>query len=147
MAYFYNMEFDPNNNVVKICAQGMEMEGKGKPEEAKNLFIQAWDEASNDFEKFTAAHYVARHQNSVKDKLKWDETALQFALKINDNTIKGTYPSLYLNIAKCYEDLNDFENARKNYEYALSFSDQLPDDGYGKMIKGGITNGLERLAK
>jgi rifampin ADP-ribosylating transferase len=140
------MQFDPNNNVVKLCAQGMEMEGKGNPEGAGRLFLQAWNEAVNDFEKFTAAHYVARHQKSVADKLKWDETALQLALKINDDTIKGTYPSLYLNIAKCYEDLNDFDNARKNYQLARSFSDYLPNDGYGKMIKSGIMNGIERIS-
>jgi tetratricopeptide (TPR) repeat protein len=139
------MQFDPDNHVVKLCAQGMEMEGKGKPEDASRLFFQAWNEATDDFEKFTAAHYVARHQKSVSDKLKWDETALQLALKINDDTIKGTYPSLYLNIAKCYEDLNDFDNARKNYQSALSFTNLLPDSGYGNMIKGGIINGIERV--
>lgn len=141
------MEFDPNNNVVKLCAQGMDMEGKGKPEEASKLFLQAWNESTNDFEKFTASHYVARHQKSVADKLKWDETALQLALKINNDTVKGTFPSLYLNIAKCYEDLKDPDNAKKNYELALSFSDLLPDNGYGNMIKGGIKNGIERVTK
>lgn len=139
------MEFDPNNKIVKLCAQGMDMEGKGKPEEASKLFLQAWDEATIDFEKFTVAHYLARHQKSVSDKLKWDETALQLALKINDDTVKGTYPSLYLNIGKCYEDLNDFDTARKNYQLALSYTNQLPDNGYGDMIKGGIKNGIERV--
>ena len=62
------MEVDPNNNVVKLCTQGMGLEGEGKPEEARELFIKAWNEATNDFEKFTAAHYVARHQKSVSDK-------------------------------------------------------------------------------
>jgi tetratricopeptide (TPR) repeat protein len=77
--------------------------------------------------------------------LKWDEIALQSALKINDDNVKEAYPSLYLNIAKCYEDLNDFSNARKNYESALSFTNLLPDDGYGNMIKSGIANGIERV--
>jgi hypothetical protein len=139
------MEFEPNNNIVKLCAQGMEMEGMGKSEEASRLFIQAWDEATNDFEKFTAAHYVARHQKSIADKLKWDQTALQHALAINSDTVKMTLPSLYLNIAKCYEDLDDFDNARKNYKLALSSTDLLPDNGYGNMIKGGIMNGLDRV--
>jgi tetratricopeptide (TPR) repeat protein len=141
------MEFDPNNNVVKLCAQGMDMEGKGKPEEASKLFLQAWNEATNDFEKFTAAHYVARHQKSVNDKLKWDEIALQLALKINNDTVKGTFPSLYLNIAKCYEDLNDLDNARKNYDLALSFANLLPDNGYGNMVKGGIMKGIARVTE
>ena len=98
------MEFDPNNNVIKLCVQGMDMEGKGKPWEASRIFLQAWNEAINDFEKFTAAYYVARHQENVRDKLKWLETSLQFALKINDVSVKGAFPSLYSNIAKCYED-------------------------------------------
>ena len=139
------MPFDPNNNIIKLCAQGMSLEGEGKKEEALKLFLQAWDEAANDFEKFTSAHYVARHQKSMTDKLKWDEIALNFALKINDENMKGTYPSLYLNIGKCYEDLNDFESARENYELALSFTTFLADDGYGKMIKGGIMNGIDRV--
>ena len=32
------MEFDPNNQIVKLCALGMDMEGQGKLEEASNLF-------------------------------------------------------------------------------------------------------------
>ena len=141
------MEFDPNNNVVKLCAQGMDMEGKGKPEEASRLFLQAWHEATNDFEKFLAAHYIARQQKTVSDKLNWLETTLKFALKVNDSAVKSAFPSLYLNIAKCYEDLNEVDNAKRNYEIALSFSDLLPDNGYGNMIKGGIKNGIERVSK
>ncbi len=40
------MEFNPNSNVVKLCIQGMDMEEKGKPEEAGILFLQAWNEAT-----------------------------------------------------------------------------------------------------
>lgn len=141
------MEFDPNNHIVKLCAQGMDQEAKGNPEEASKLFLQAWNEATTDFEKFTAAHYVARHQKSTADKLKWDETSLHLALKINDDTVKGTFPSLYLNIAKGYEDLNDLANAKKNFELAHSFTHLLPGDGYGNMIRGGIINGLKRLTE
>ena len=123
------MEFNPNNNVIKLCVEGMDMEEKGNPEEASRLFLQAWNEAINDFEKFIAAHYVARHQKNIPDKLKWLETALQFALKINNEAVKGAFPSLYLNIAKCYEDLNDPDNSKKNYELAISFKDKPSDKG------------------
>lgn len=137
--------YDPNNKIVKLCAEGMELEGQGKKEEALKQFKQAWDEASNDFEKFTAAHYVARHQKSVTDKLKWDKIALELALKIDDEKVKGAYPSLYLNIAKGYEDLNDFKKAKINYDLATSFSSFLSDDGYGNMIRYGIKNGIDRI--
>jgi len=123
------MEFDPHNNVIKLCVQGMDAEEKGKPEEASKIFLQAWNEATNDFEKFTAAYYIARHQKNVCDKLKWLETSLQLALKINDVTVKGAFPSLYSNIAKCFEELSDPENAKKNYELANSFTDNPSDNG------------------
>ena len=123
------MEFTPNNHVVKRCLQGMEMEEKGKPEEAARLFHQAWDEATNDFEKFIATHYVARHQKNVSDKLNWLETSLQFALKINNDTVKSAFPALYLNIAKCYEELKEPEKAKENYDLAASFKDNPSDKG------------------
>jgi hypothetical protein len=82
------MEFNPNSTIIKLCLQGMDMEGKNKPEEAKRLFLQAWEEASNDFEKYIAAHYVARHQKDVPGKLKWLERSLHHALKINDDSVK-----------------------------------------------------------
>ena len=123
------MEFDPNNNVVKLCLQGMSMEEKGKPEEAGRLFLQAWNEAGDDFERFLAAYYAARHQKNVPDKLKWLETALQFALKINNDAVKSAFPSLYSNIAKCYEDMGDSDSAKKNYELAISFKETPSDRG------------------
>ena len=123
------MEFNPANQIIQLCIQGMELEEKGKAEEARSIFLQAWNESINDFEKFTSAYYVARHQETVRDKLKWLETSLQFALKINDVTVSGAFPSLYLNIAKCYEDLNDRERATKSYELANSYSSNPSDSG------------------
>lgn len=57
----------------------------------------------------------------------------------------ATYPSLYLNIAKCHEDLHDLTKARENYRSALRFAAYLPDDGYSNMIKAGIANGIQRV--
>jgi tetratricopeptide (TPR) repeat protein len=139
------MLFDPQNPVNKLCAQGMQLEGEAKPEEAAKLFRQAWNEATNTAEKFVAAHYVARHQNTIADKLKWDETALTFALVLDSPEISGVFPSLYLNIAKCYEDMKDFDKAVENYQSALECAKFLPDNGYGNMIRSGIKRGMERI--
>jgi len=123
------MEFSPFNPIVKRCIQGMDLEEKGRPEEASKIFFQAWNEATNDFEKFLAAFYVARHQINHLDRLKWYQTALSLALTINDDSVKGAYPSLYINIAKCYDDLNDRDNAKKNYELGNSFIGKPSDKG------------------
>jgi hypothetical protein len=121
------MEFNPSNNVVQLCIQGMAMEENGKPDEASQLFLKAWNEATNDFEKFIAAHYVARRQKTATHRLKWYQTALQFALKVDGDAVKGAYTSLYLNIAKCYEELGDLENAKRNNELAI-LSKHKPED-------------------
>jgi rifampin ADP-ribosylating transferase len=123
------MEFNPNNHIVKLCLQGMFMEEKDKPGEAKKLFLQAWDEATNDFEKFLAAYYVARHQQTTPDKIKWLETALQLAFKLNDDTSKAAIPLLYSNLAKSYEDAGDLLNAKKNSELAVSSIAEPSDKG------------------
>ena len=123
------MEFNPNNDIVKRCLQGMGLEETGKPQEASKLFLQAWNEATNDFEKFITAHYVSRHQKNVPDKLKWLKTALKHALKVNDDTVTSAFPSLYLKIANCYEDLGDPDKAKKNYELATSYKYKPSDTG------------------
>src|ERR1043165_7425202 len=123
------MEFNPNNNVIKLCLQGMDLEGKDKPDEAGSVFLQAWNEATVDFEKFIAAHYVARHRKPVSDRLGWLETALQFALKCNHDAVNGALPSLYSNIAKCHEDLGNPDKAKENYELANSSSSKPSDKG------------------
>ncbi|MEO6149506.1 MAG: hypothetical protein ABIP28_05070 [Mucilaginibacter sp.] len=123
----------------------MTLEGEGRPKDALRLFEQAWDIATDDYELFTAAHYVARQQADIVGKLKWDETALSYALKIPNEDANSTLPSLYLNVAKSHEDLKDFEKARINYLLALDFENYLPNDGYGIMIKAGIQNGIERV--
>ncbi len=141
------MQFDTNNNAVKLCAQGMEIEGGGDKVEAQKLFMQAWNEAKDDFEKFIAAHYVARNQKTIEGKLEWDELALKLAIKITDYNINQSLPSLYLNIAKGYEDLKDYKKAFENYQMALQFIGFLPDSGYGNMIRLGIDAGILRISK
>jgi rifampin ADP-ribosylating transferase len=123
------MEFNQNNKIVRLCLQGIGMEKGGKPKEASELFLQAWGEAVYDFEKFISAYFVARQQNTVADKLKWLETALQIALKMNDDSVQSAFPSLYLSIAKCYEDMGDFDTAKKNYELAAACNDTPSDTG------------------
>ncbi|MCB0280393.1 MAG: NAD(+)--rifampin ADP-ribosyltransferase [Calditrichaeota bacterium] len=123
------MEFSAANHIVQLCIQGMEMEEQGKVEEARRLFLQAWEEGRADLEKFLAAHYLARQQTIVSDQLKWLETALEFALKIDDHGLQSAYPSLYLSIAACYEDLNQPDNAKTNRDLANSFREEPADSG------------------
>jgi tetratricopeptide (TPR) repeat protein len=139
------MQFDPNNEVIQLCAKGIETEGTGDIDAAKALYLEAWGKATNNMEWFTAAHYLARNQTDLNEQLKWNMLSLEYALKIDDEAIKGTYPSLYLNMGKSYEDLGNIPEAAKYYTLAQDHTHYLPDDGYGKMIRGGITEALKRV--
>jgi tetratricopeptide (TPR) repeat protein len=123
------MEFNPTNPIVQRCLQGMEIEANGQQEEASKVFLDAWNEATNDYEKFLGAYYVARQQTNVREKLNWLETALQLALKINDHPVNGAFAPLYESIAKCYEELNEHDNSQKHYELAKSYPESAIDNG------------------
>lgn len=138
------MQFDPDNVVVKLCAEGMSAEFEGNLEQAHHIFQQAWDSATNDFEAFTAAHYLARNQKRPEDVLLWNMKALDYANAINDDEMKIHYPSLYLNVAKSYEVLGDLKEAVKYYQFAADKAAQLPGGKYGDMIRSGIAEGLKR---
>ncbi|HET7433196.1 MAG TPA: NAD(+)--rifampin ADP-ribosyltransferase [Thermoanaerobaculia bacterium] len=121
------MDFNPNNPVVQLCIQGMEREGKGEPEEAQRLFLQAWSDAANDFERFIAAYFVARQHPDAAGRLEWLQTALQLALQVNDESVAAAFPFLYANIAECQEASGDHASAEANRERAISF-DHAPSD-------------------
>jgi rifampin ADP-ribosylating transferase len=115
-----NIKFDPNNAIIKLCMSGLGLEDSGNSEDAITMFHKAWHEATDDYERFIVSYHLARIQKSISDKLKWMKTSLQCALKINDDNVKSAYSTLYLNIAKCYEELGDFDNAKRNYELSNS---------------------------
>jgi tetratricopeptide (TPR) repeat protein len=124
-----NIKFDPNNVVIKLCMRGMSLEESGNIEDAITMFHKAWQEATDDYERFIAAYHLARQQKSIIDRLKWFETSLLCALIINDDNVKSAYSTLYSNIAKCYEVLCDFDNAKRYYELSNSYRGAPLDKG------------------
>lgn len=124
-----SIKFDPNNNVIKLCMMGMGFEDSGDVDKASTMFHEAWNQAADDYEKFIAAYHLARQQKSIIDKLKWMETSIQYALNINDENVKSAYSTLYENIAKCYEELSDPVNAKKNYELSKLYKGAPSDKG------------------
>ena len=136
---------DPNNPVVRLCAQGIEIEMRGQRDEARSLFLQAWELRQDDVDACIAAHYVARHQDTPADTLRWNELALTHALRVSADSIRSFYPSLYLNRGKSYEDIGDIPRARELYEQGERSLGDVPDGGYGDIVRQGLHNGLERV--
>ncbi|API88277.1 rRNA adenine methyltransferase [Marinilactibacillus sp. 15R] len=123
------MKFDPSNPIIQLCMKGMALEESGNLDGAIEVFLKAWDQSRDDYERFIVAYHLGLRQKNADNKLKWMEKSLVFALKINDENVKSAYPTLYLNIAKYYEAMSDTENARKNVELSYSHQGKPTDAG------------------
>ncbi|HVZ39428.1 MAG TPA: hypothetical protein VHI13_09135 [Candidatus Kapabacteria bacterium] len=136
---------DPNNHVVKLCAEGMRAEGDGRMEDARALFAEAWGACTDDFEACIAAHYVARHQQSPEETLHWNVTSLEHANRVADESVRGFYPSLYLNIGHSHEQLGNPDEAARYFDLARSCASDVPDGRYGTIVRNAIADGQRRV--
>jgi len=124
-----HMEFNPDNLVIQLCMQGMNLEDQNKPNEAAGLFLQAWQQATNNYDKFLAAWHLARVQLNNADSLDWYQAALDLALRVNNEAVSSAVPSLYASLAKCYQERGDSGNAVKHDELALASVSHPIDKG------------------
>ncbi|MCE1252797.1 MAG: hypothetical protein LWX83_04520 [Anaerolineae bacterium] len=111
---------DINNPVVKLCIEGTQAEFQGKPDLASDLYRQAWSLVSTDFEACVAAHYMARFLSDPQEQFNWNQEALNRAAKVNDGSVDGFYPSLYVNMGKSYEQLGNMPEAQRYYDLAAA---------------------------
>ncbi|GEM_PF-5674055 len=79
---------DENNRIIKFVSEGMKLEREGKIKRAQELFTKAWKTSSDNHEKCIAAHFVARHQNSPEDTLKWNMESLSQANGASQKKLK-----------------------------------------------------------
>lgn len=138
---------EPNNAVVKLCLEGMRAEGDGRHDDARALFIEAWEAAKDDYDACVAAHFLARHQESPEEMLHWNQEALKRADAVGDERVRGFYPSLYLNMGYSYELLRNEAEARRYYDLAAERVSELPEGRYGNIVRQGIAEGHKRVNK
>lgn len=128
----------------------------GRPQAARELFEQIWDEIGGEqgdpLHVCVLAHAMADVQDDVRQELIWDRRALAAGDLLTEERVAragvtlpvaGLYPSLHLNLVECYRKLGDLGRAREHLWRAQAGMGALGDDEYGQLIKGG----LERLAR
>ena len=71
------MTIDSDNPVVQLCAEGMAVEGDRAA--ARELFARAWAIRRDDYEASIAAHFLARHQDTPEETLRWNSIAVTHA--------------------------------------------------------------------
>ncbi len=123
------MVFDPRNPVIQRFLRGISLEEGGKPDEAQNVFLHAWEDAASDFEKYLAAYYLARHQEDDLEKLRWLKAALQYALIVDRESVQGAPAFLHRSMGECYERLGESRMAATHHDLALNFPGQVRDEG------------------
>lgn len=138
------MDLDPDNPVVRLCAEGMQAEAEDRLGDAAALFLRAWDARTDDFEGCVAAHYVARHQDDPRETLRWNELAVTLADAVGDERVRGFYPSLYLNVGAAHERLGDVAEASRWFERAAAHLDAVPAGPYRDVVANGVAAGVDR---
>ena len=61
---------------------------------------------------------MARHQETHTETFRWNLEALKRADKVQDDRVRGFYPSLYLNLGYSYELLGNQAEAQRYYDLA-----------------------------
>ncbi|MBL8928069.1 MAG: hypothetical protein JNM77_17835 [Pseudonocardia sp.] len=143
--------------LVRI-GDAVQLSHRGEREAAHRLFAEIWDEIGGEqgdpLHRCTLAHAMADVQDDVRDELLWDQRALAAADLLTDARVAqagvplpvaGLYPSLHLNLSECYRKLGDLDRAREHLQRAQATIGALGDDGYGRMIRGGLERMAERL--
>jgi tetratricopeptide (TPR) repeat protein len=109
---------DLNNPVIKLCIEGTRAEFEGRVEDARTLFMRAWEAARDDYDACVSAHYVARYQADPEEAFRWHQEALNRANAVADSSVQGFYPSLYLNLGQAHEMLGNQAEAQRYYNLA-----------------------------
>lgn len=126
--------------------------------QARREYLQLWQEigpGGDPLHLMTLLHHLADLYDDPQQALDWDLRALEAADRLTDERLEqyhpglrrdAMYPSLYLNIADNLVKVGRRVEAAEQLTKADRHLDELDDDGYGAMIRGGIARLRERMA-
>ncbi len=108
---------------------------------------------SDHAQRCVLAHYLADLEDDVDAEVAWDERAIAAFAHVRDADLKpvgipaaaSLAPSLHLNLGDGYLRQGNPRPAHDQLVAGLAALDALPDDGYGAMIRRGLTGLGERL--
>lgn len=112
-----------------LLERGRVYNSSGNMEDAKRLFLQAYDLAVKSKEEYyavDAAHMVAIAE-SPDEQLEWNLKALDLAEASGDEKARNWKGSLYNNLGWTYFDQKDYQEALFMFEKALDFRMQMGD--------------------
>ncbi|TFV69734.1 hypothetical protein E4P39_21155 [Blastococcus sp. CT_GayMR19] len=124
---------------------------------ARELFGELWTRIGDDGDpthRVTPAHFMADLQDDPSQELEWDRRALAAADVLTDDraasfhpllTVRGMRASLHASLAADYERLGRLSEAREQLHLAEAAEPDLPDGGYGELVRSAMAGLRERL--
>lgn len=123
---------------------------------ARDQLAALWEDAVGDpVSRCTIAHHLADLQESTEAELAWDLRALDAVGELTDERlahvqenlrVRALLPSLHLNLADDYRRLSRQEPALKHLAAARRDLDELAQDAYGDLVRGGLDRVAAALA-
>jgi len=122
----------------------------------QELLLECWHATApaDHAQRCVLAHYLADTETEVGREVAWDETALEEHGHLDDDDLaslgipsaRGLRPSLHLNLADGYLRQGRTDLAQVHLGRGQADMDALRDDGYGAMIRAGLSNVARRMA-
>lgn len=145
------------DDVMTSITAAQQLALDGHRDQARQAFAGLWERIGQDgdpLHRVTLAHYLADLQEDAEEELVWDQRALDAADSLTDErakqyhatlAVRGFYPSLHLNLATDLAKLDRLDDARRHLARAVQALPDLPEGGYGDLIRSSIDSLRERL--
>ncbi len=138
---------DDRAKVRYFLEKGRVLNSSGKPDDARPLFLIAFDLASKsklDVFAVDAAHMVAIVEQAGK-QLEWNLKALAIAEGSEDEKARRWKGSLYNNVGWTYVDQRQFEEALFMFEKALRFREEQGEPGSLRVARWSVGKVLRMM--
>jgi hypothetical protein len=149
----------PPDDVMAAIVAAQQAALSGERDRARESFAGLWAQVGDDgdpLHRVTLAHFMADVQDDPAQELEWDRRALAAADVLTDDraaafhpqlTVRGMRASLHASVAADYERLGRLEVAREQFALAEAAETDLPDGGYGDLVRAVIRELRERLQR
>jgi tetratricopeptide (TPR) repeat protein len=142
------LDNQPTRSTLRyLLERGRVFNSSNYPEQARPLFLQAWEQAlaaGEDFYAIDAAHMLGIIE-PPEEQLAWHEKALALAEKSNDPRAQKWLGSLYNNIGWTYHDLKQEEAALAIFEKALAWRVAQGQDRATRIARWSVARVLRSL--
>lgn len=121
----------------------------GDPTSGRDRLLSCWTQTTPGDHAYRCvlAHYLADLQDSLDDEVAWDRTALEEHAHLRGDALTAVgipdvarlAPSLHLNLGDGCLRQGRVAEATEQFRQGQAALGDLADDGYGRMVRDGLT--------